>query len=382
LSLLNSLAQTDTPACDQTSLLISHLRCIDWRTIAIYWGNRVLSANLSPYHPPSLGPTSLYVGSESPGVADRSNASTPLDPFISTIQELMGWAQTQVLAETHCKQLRYHNFNHALAVHRRAMTLFDALEGHWQPGQDATRSRPLIELCALSHDMVQEFVPSQTRDRGRQRISGVSETATFQKLRTYMAEVDQRQTDQAMFTEADVALVEAAIAATVCAYDSASRTLHQPRLYDRDHPLPLAARLLALADLGSLAMDGLEAFREEGRLLFLEENLDLIHLLSGQSPIAAPPRDSSLALTAAEELLRQRLLNWSRFQVDFAQGRLACCDDELSGLPPSAQAWVRQQLFQHLNEGAIAHIQATYPQDETTSLRTLVRFFQMDQQLD
>ena len=117
-----------------------------------------------------------------------------------------------------------------------------------------------------------------------------------------------------MFTESDISVIQDAIEATICIYDPSEQGIYQPALYDQTRNLSIVACIIALADIGSLGMDGIAAYNQEGSLLFLEENPDVIPVILNQTT-------ATLAVDNPElyENIRQRLLKRARFQVNFAK---------------------------------------------------------------
>lgn len=234
------------------------------------------------------------------------------------------------------QNLVYHNRDHVLGVQRRARQIFEVV----CPDGD----RDLLDLCAIAHDMIQIFIPETSP---RRRESGVSERATLQQLLHY-AEKE--------LTEAEIQIVEQAILVTICEYDPIEQAIYQPDLANPN--LSWIARAIALADIGTLVMEGIEAYNQEGRSLFLEENPDLFALPS--------------------EELRQRLLRRAKFQVNFARSRLARLPQELIGFPVEAISTLMQTVFIYATSETFEKLEATTPTFADTSLSDLLAFFQLD----
>ncbi len=292
-------------------------------------------------------------------------------------------AQVKTLA-LHCfdheiaeKQLYYHTREHAVGVQRRASQIFQAIQPYFAPEVDCKRLALLLDLCAIAHDVIQIFAPQTELHTARRRASGVSEAATIETLLTFiqvLKELGLGLADERMaqFTESDLQIIQEAIAATVCEYDPIEKSIFQPALYRQDRPVSWVARILALADIGTLGMEGIAAYNTEGRLLFLEENPDVRSLLKTRS-IAQLTRESSDLC----ENLRQRLLNRACFQVNLAKSRLQRCPQELAGLPAEAMSILTHEVFQYLTPETIKQIEATTPTAESTSLPDLIAFFDL-----
>lgn len=278
------------------------------------------------------------------------------------------------------KQLYYHNHHHVNTVRRRARKLLDALRPFLVDcaEEELARVQGLLDLCAMAHDAIQLFEPQDDCHASRRREAGRSEMATLERLLDYIRSVNQSldPSSPARFTDADLHMVREAIIATICHYDPADQAIYQPSLYQTDRALPLVAHLLALADIGALGVDGVEFYNQEGSLLFLEENPDLIALIgNGQMPTLRAYHPNLY------ENLRQRLLRRARFQVSFARSRLARYPHEVRTLPVASLPALRHQVFKYLTEETVHIVESTTPTDEDTAAEVLVEFFQFEQYL-
>ncbi|NJL83296.1 MAG: hypothetical protein HC890_10705 [Chloroflexaceae bacterium] len=240
------------------------------------------------------------------------------------------------------------------------------------------RTKWLIALAAIAHDLVQDFLPQTSSNLSRKRESGVSELASIDKVTCYIQILNQQlircQPDsQALFSDRDLKIIKAAIEATICSYDCLTHSVYQPYLYGDREQILLPARILALADIGGLGMEGIDSFLREGSLLFLEENPDTIPLIRHyyQQPDDLPVE------SAAYQSLRQRLLKRSRFQLSFARGRLASFPREVDGLPQEAITALKTEIFSHLNQKTLTQLQAITPQAGGNPPVHLARVFRL-----
>ncbi|MUH01865.1 hypothetical protein F7734_60295 [Scytonema sp. UIC 10036] len=176
--------------------------------------------------------------------------------------------------------------------------------------------------------------------------------------------------DSALFTEVDLLIIQEAIAATICAYDPDEQAIYQPALYDNENPLSPVARILALADISSLGMEGVDSYNQEGSLLVLEENPDLIPILLNQETKTQAVDNSELL-----ENIRQRLLKRARFQVNFAKSRLKRYPQEVASFPTEVIPILKSNVFRYLTPETIQEIESTTPTSEDTNLEVLVNFF-------
>jgi hypothetical protein len=205
----------------------------------------------------------------------------------------------------------------------------------------------------------------------------VSEFATIDKLLRYIQAFNQRMqqqgVDAAQFTTSDVYLIREAIEGTICSYDPTDLAIYQPILYNTNRTPSVLTRILVLADIGSLGMDGIATYNREGSLLFLEENPDIIPFLSYQA--IGKLRISNPNLY---ENLRQRLLRRAQFQVNFARSRLVRTPWEIEGLPADAISILIRDIFTYLTRETIQEIEQTTPVKEETTLEELLTFFQLE----
>lgn len=278
------------------------------------------------------------------------------------------------------KQLYYHTREHIKDVRKRANLIWQTVypEKDHQTLQNLARMQILLNLCANAHDLVQVFLPQTEPHSSRRREVGVSETLTIQKLCNYINQLNHQlrkcQVDESLlFTKEDLCIIEEAILATICIYEPSEQAIYQPALYEVSRDLSAIARILALADIGALGMEGITAYNQEGSLLFLEENLDII-------PIVLSAKIENLALDNPPlyENIRQRLLKRCRFQVNFAKSRLNRYNQEIAAFTPESREILNNQIFKYLNEEAVRQIEAETPTDENTPLEVLLNFFNLE----
>jgi hypothetical protein len=305
--------------------------------------------------------------------------------FAEVVARVKNFALGEFDREVVENQLYYHTREHLNHVQRRANAIFQVICPYWQASlskevtpEYITRTNLLLELCAVAHDMIQIFVPQTQPHTSRRREPGVSENLTFEKLLNYIKGVNQQLKehcidDSVLFTESDISVIQDAIEATICIYDPSDQGIYQPTLYDQTRDLSIVACIIALADIGSLGMDGIAAYNQEGSLLFLEENPDIIPVILNQTT-------ATLAVDNPElyENIRQRLLKRARFQVSFAKSRLIRYPQEIATLTKEAIAILTCEIFQHLNFQTIQEIELTTPTDEDTSLEDLINFFKLE----
>ena len=301
---------------------------------------------------------------------DRPSANSSSTRSIAQcIDQIEAFALHEFDRQIQAHRLYYHNRDHIAQVQRRSRLIFEAIRADLDDDSLAQIER-LLDLCVVAHDMVQIFEAQPQPHTARHRTAGVSENATIDQLLGYIQ--SQFSTE---LSESDRAIVRSAIGATICAYAPNEQAIYQPSL---DQPnLSIVARILALADLGALGIDGVAMYNREGSLLFLEENLDVIPLiLSGEIEQIATT-DPSLA-----ENIRQRLLKRCRFQANLAKSRLSRFEHEIEGFPAAAIDKLRRDVFKHLNPATVQTVEATTPIHDRASLKELLQFFSLEQYID
>ena len=274
------------------------------------------------------------------------------------------------------KQLYYHDRQHVDNVQRRSAIVFEAIIPYCQVAPaDLERMRLLLDLCAAAHDAVQIFIPQTNPHTSRNRESGVSETLTIEKLVSYIKDLNRQLQDSDLdrsigFSNSDISIIYEAIEATICNYDPVEKAIYQPALDNGAKNLSLVSKILALADIGSLGMDGISTYNLEGGLIFLEENLDVIPIFSTQSI-------ATLGIDCPElyENIRQRLLDRLDFQVSFAKSRMRRFSQEVSGFSDEIIHVLISQVFPHLNTQTIQEIDSLSLSNQDRSLVSLMRFF-------
>ena len=301
--------------------------------------------------------------------------------FAETVRLVENIVEQQIIKETAQKQLYYHTIKHALSVKRRAVRIFQAIESVATKSKSSielNRLQNLIELCAMSHDMIQQFVLSDLHQTPRKRIPGVSEAATVEKLFEYIKDINRtlliELNSSILFNDLDLAIIKDAILATVCerdpqagkvSYSFSSHSIYQPYLYNCKPKISIVGNVIALADLGTLGIDGIKPYIREGILVFIEDNLDVKNLI-----LNCDYPSSSL-----QTATRDRLLNMARFIVNLAQERKARFELEIAGFCPQARQILREDVFIHLTQENIERIEAIVPTEDNVSLTQLIDFF-------
>ena len=304
-----------------------------------------------------------------------------------SIDHVKAFALQEFDREVIQKQLYYHTRDHLENVSRRSTQIFQAvypfLETLSRQGKsfELSRIELLLDLCVTAHDVVQVFVDQPDKHSSRRREPGVGERATIERLLDYIHALNQQlrehsSNSSAIVTDNDIAIIQEAIGATICTYDPIEQAIYQADLYDFKSPVSIVARILALADINALGIDGLDAYNQEGSLLFLEENLDVIPLLLDGSIYRLESNDSLY------QNIQQRLLKRCRFQVNFAKSRVARLEAEVAGLPEDVRLTLTRDVFRYLTPKTIETIAAVTPTAETTPLASLLKFFELERYLD
>lgn len=293
----------------------------------------------------------------------------PSKPTIDQLQEVLLQIFDREISEKH---LIYHNRNHIDGVVRRSNQIFQAIRPHLGVEKDPDQLESLLNLCAVSHDLIQIFTPQSEANIARRRESGISEAATIEVIFNTIQKLNLNDQDY-IFTDPDLYLIREAILTTSCDYDPMEESIFQPMLYQENPVISDIARILALADLGTLGIEGIDAYNTEGKLLFLEENLDIQALI--EDPILT---SQILGDPILSENIRQRLLRRTRFQLNLAKSRLKRCSNEFSYFPVESIPILTNEVFKYLTPETIHILEKTTPIQEETSLETLICFFKFN----
>jgi hypothetical protein len=304
--------------------------------------------------------------------------------FAEMAKLVENFALQEIRRETKQKQLYYHTVAHAYGVKRRANLIFQALkpilESSIEP-VELSRLNSLINICAVTHDMVQEFTPPDQPHAPRKRPVGISEAATIAKLINYIEKLNQKYSkagvnSSAIFADTDIQIIKEAIKVTICIYGDNNHCIYQPHLYNQREKLSITARIIALADLGTLGIEGINAYLQEGVLVFLEENPDIVQMLLAQKNNHSP---SKFNLIQEQLILNddfcKRLLKSTRFMVNFAKQRKERLPEEIASFSVDSRSILQHQVFKYLNSKTIQEIENLTPTNKNTSLNTLLNFF-------
>ncbi|MGV2828224.1 hypothetical protein [Myxosarcina sp. GI1(2024)] len=316
-------------------------------------------------------------------MVDNAERKIP-NTFAETVRLVERYALEQIASETVNKQLYYHTVAHALAVKRRANFIFGAIEPvlkEERKSLDYSRLNNLLELCAIAHDMVQNFIESSQLHTSRKRPVGVSETKTIAKLIKYIQDLDRKLStwkvpNSVRFTSSDLETIQESISATICErdplagktdYSFSEYSIYQPYLYNSIDNNSIVAQIIALADLGTLGIDGIESYLQEGVLILLEDNPDLVRLILN--------RELADLTNDLEQVTKFRLVEMTRFMVNFAKERYSRFPREIAGFSTRAQDILRHRVFKHLTLENVRQIERLTPTKTDTSLTELLSFF-------
>ncbi|MEL6496630.1 MAG: hypothetical protein AAFQ41_16140, partial [Cyanobacteria bacterium J06623_7] len=186
----------------------------------------------------------------------------PPTSFTDTVELVKNYVRAEIVREAAHKQLYYHNLDHALAVERRALSIFQAIKPALLANSSLpqlTRLESLLSVCGLAHDMVQIFEPVRL-NQTRRRQSGLSEAETAHKLIRYInclnSALSEAQLDLSLqFSFAEKQIIRDGIMATVCIPDpqggrskatSATGSIYQPYLYQLQPQTSIVGQIIAL----------------------------------------------------------------------------------------------------------------------------------------
>jgi hypothetical protein len=227
----------------------------------------------------------------------------------------------------------YHGVEHTKDVERRATAIIRAI-AKADGRTDTAHLLAVTSLAASGHDVEQVFEARTLLGNPRSRKAGVSEGASMLMLIHQIDELNHK-VGKVLVGEEDIETVAEALDCTIASFTK-EEGIFQRELSPNSG---IVARAIALADLGGLGMDGYYQFQEEAARVFLEENLDLFDAVwdGGRNVI-----DTSQLKSEEREVFHTRLLRWCSFNIQFAKGREARFEQELTGLSPEALEAVRE----------------------------------------
>ena len=240
--------------------------------------------------------------------------------------------------DNNVENLDFHNTQHTQNVIQRTEKILLAM----REGDSSITEKDITlgKLSSAYHDIVQKWEENKIQDGNfekvmRRRFIGNNEKASARAALGFMEEANQEAGEE-IFKDEDIEMVREAIVITIPEFDTERKTVIQPHLNKESS---FVATALALADIGAAGMEGYNEFGREGDALFREENLDILSALEN-------PEELTLE---QKEYFRNRMLVWSKFQSEFASGRKALLEKELSGLTSSVQDKVKD-LFDKFDE--------------------------------
>lgn len=321
----------------------------------------------------------------------QNNSDKQPSSFADTVQLVEDYVRKEIITEARHKQLYYHNLDHAIAVKRRASYIFQQIEpilARYMPVDELKRWENLVGLCGFAHDMVQLFEPVTPANKPRKRQLGMSEVETANKLLKYIGKLNwdlraiaNQTTPSILFSDRDLDIIREAIEATICIrdplagkveYSFSSYSIYQPYLYKPHAKTSIIARIIALADLGTLGMEGVENYIRDGILIFLEDNLSFKPLIFNCN---LPPSDFLKRHGLDHQQIEAKLLAMARFMVNLARERRARFDLEVAGFAEPIRHILRHQIFIYLNQETIQTIETLIPTGNNVSLSELIDFF-------
>lgn len=318
--------------------------------------------------------------------------------FADTVQLVESYVTQEIIKEAQHKQLYYHNLYHALAVRRRARQIFQQIAPVLSLAKsqaEIERLAILIDLCSIAHDMVQLLEPNTAVNGSRKRPPRLSEIATADKLLKYVAQLNKELTATAdsldssvLFSDRDCEIIRDAIEATICIrdplagkadYSFSPQSIYQPYLYDSQPKISIVGSILALADLGTLGMEGVEEYIQDGILIFLEDNPNFKDPISNCN---LDPSEACNYLGLESKAMESKLLGMTRFMVNLAYERQARFELEISGFDRQVRQILRDRVFVYLTPENIQQVAAKIPTQDNLSLSVLLDFFCLNQPSD
>ncbi len=219
--------------------------------------------------------------------------------------------------------LPYHNTVHTVNVIERTKEILSAIK---KISHVSLSNHDLLigVFSAAFHDIIQKW-STEEKVCGvnqmviRRRISNLSEKESERKAFQFMSWVNKSYKSD-VFTFKDACLIHEAIEATIPEWDVSLKTVVQPNLHKKSSVIALT---VALSDINTAGYSGASSdiYKDEGNRIFRENNIDMLTLFLRQGK------------SFPMNFYRERILNWSSLQIDFAKGRKKMFPEEIAGLP-------------------------------------------------
>lgn len=256
--------------------------------------------------------------------------------------------------------LPYHNSEHTAHVVRRTIQILSTIR-NYAPDVVTEDTLSIAKLAAYYHDVVQN-AHKNIVDEGefqkiiRKPLSGQNEKESAEEAVGFMEECNKKEL-QEVFTYTDKKYLVEAITSTVAVFNPVLGGIEQPHLSDSSNIVSVA---LALADIGSVGMDGPVIFKKDGDALFREENIDILHAVQDPHTITDNQKD----------YFKIRILAWSKGQISFAVNRKMLFENEINRIPVEARSAIRN-LFNKFDQ-SIEKAKENYEKREVMTFDALV----------
>lgn len=274
--------------------------------------------------------------------------------------------------------LPYHGVSHTDGAIERANLIVSTIRDVSGDSVITERQAKQVPLWVAFHDVKQGFDLDAGEDRGFRTIKRVrhtvqNETDSANKLTQFMTTENTNSVDSVIYTDEDMQIGQDAILSTIPDWSTEFGTVTQPKRVELEaEGMPLAAAIVALADLGTAGIDGGEAFLRDGNQLFLEENVEIAHLLNDPQ-------------TMSEEQMawiKERLVDYAARQKAFIEGRMQLLDSDLGAFPYYVAQALKERIFTKFGDSlkaadaAIARRNEASPSEVIAELRTVLEFQQ------
>ncbi len=280
--------------------------------------------------------------------------------FFESIQYLIFTARVRLKASFENtavpdQALWYHCLDHTEGVDRRAVKIMKICN-HVEHGTFSARKSALVRLAVYFHDIyIASYIvadPNTPHLRlSRKRFVGGNEQVSVALLHRCMHEQNSIHACK-IFLQKDFDFVAATIVLTVPIFEGG--TVIQPITGD----MPLAIRILPLADLGECSMEPTRFARSDDLLLCEEQPLIQASLMS----------DVSRNIGA----IREDILAWSASQERFVVGRRERTKLDLDGVAPSIVEALSRECFTGFDE-SLAHAIRRFTRRKTMTYAAIVK---------
>lgn len=278
--------------------------------------------------------------------------SEKTETYEKAINELvnLGLEKVKILSEN-SEKMAYHGIEHTKQVVELSQQILELLEA-------SSQEKILIKPAASFHDAIQKYRTETITEPPESPFAGLTKklmrrTSGNNEKGEYVVVENEKESAELgcsemeringirpkTFSEKDKEIFKKSIMATKVIGFEAGTVVNNIDKTEDDNgkkikysPIEIA---LAMADVGTVGIKNPKDYKRDGDLLFIEENIDIREQLEMGNITSKKQR----------EYIRYRILNWSKVQIGFAEGRKKFFEEKEIFLFPENKREKAKKLF-------------------------------------